>query len=219
VSISVLLADDQALVRAGFRQLLEREPDLEVVGESADGAEAVELARRVRPDVVVMDIRMPNLDGLEATRRLLAGSAAPRVLVLTTFDLDEYVFEALRAGASGFLLKDAAPEELVSAVRLVAAGDALLAPSVTRRVIEEFARTRAVPGRDARLDELTARERDVFLLLARGLSNAEIGKELYLTEGTVKSHVAHILRKLDLRDRVQAVILAYDSGVAGSGAL
>jgi DNA-binding NarL/FixJ family response regulator len=217
VSISVLLADDQALVRAGFRQLLEREPDVSVVGEAADGLEAVELAGQARPDVVVMDIRMPNLDGLEATRRLVAGSSAPRVLVLTTFDLDEYVFEALRAGASGFLLKDAAPEELVSAVRLVAAGDALLAPSVTRKVIEEFARTRAAPSPEARLDQLTAREREVFLLLSRGLTNVEVGNELYLTEGTVKTHVAHILRKLGLRDRVQAVILAYEAGVAGSG--
>ncbi len=218
MSIRVLVADDQALVRAGFRQLLEREPDLEVVGEAADGAEAVELARHTRPDVVVMDIRMPKVDGLEATRRLLAASPAPRVLVLTTFDVDEYVFEALRLGASGFLLKDAAPEELVSAVRVVAAGDALLAPSVTRRVIEELARsTVRTSGREGRLDELTARERDVFALVAQGLSNAEIGSELFLSEGTVKTHVSHILRKLDLRDRVHAVILAYALGVAGAG--
>jgi DNA-binding NarL/FixJ family response regulator len=219
VSIRVLVADDQALVRAGFRQLLEREADLEVVGEAADGAEAVELAQRVRPDVAVMDIRMPNLDGLEATRRLTAGSPAPRVLVLTTFDLDEYVFGALRAGASGFLLKDAAPEELVSAVRLVAGGEALLAPSVTRRVIEEFARS-APPATApvAELDDLTTRERGVLLLVARGLSNAEIARELFLTQGTVKTHVAHILRKLDARDRVQAVIVAYECGLVGPGA-
>jgi DNA-binding NarL/FixJ family response regulator len=213
VSIKVLVADDQVLVRAGFRQLLEREADLDVVGEAADGLEAVELARRVHPDVVVMDIRMPNLDGLEATRRLRTGQPGPRVLVLTTFDLDEYVFEALRAGASGFLLKDAAPEELVSAVRLVAAGEALLAPSVTRRVIEEFARTTAPAPVNPGLDELTAREREVLLLVARGLSNAEIARELFLTQGTVKTHVAHILRKLDARDRVQAVIVAYESGL------
>ena len=217
MSIRVLVADDQVLVRAGFRQLLEREADLEVVGEAADGLEAVGLAQRLRPDVVVMDIRMPNLDGLEATRRLLAGSSDPRVLMLTTFDLDEYVFEALRAGASGFLLKDAAPEELVSAVRLVAAGEALLAPSVTRRVIEEFARSTTPATTNAGLDELTAREREVLLLVARGLSNAEIARELFLTAGTVKTHVAHILRKLDARDRVQAVIVAYESGLAGTG--
>jgi DNA-binding NarL/FixJ family response regulator len=216
VSIRVLVADDQALVRAGFRQLLEREADLEVVGEAGDGIEAVELARQLRPDVVVMDIRMPNLDGLEATRRLIADSPAPRVLVLTTFDLDEYVFEALRSGASGFLLKDAAPDELVSAVRLVADGQALLAPSVTRRVIAEFVRGSAsVPAEGARLDDLTAREREVLLLLARGLSNAEIASELFLTPGTVKTHVAHILRKLDARDRVQAVIVAFETGLAG----
>jgi len=218
VSIRVLVADDQALVRAGFRQLLEREGDLDVVGEAADGAEAVELGRRLRPDVVVMDIRMPNLDGLEATRRLTAGSPAPRVLVLTTFDLDDYVFEALRAGASGFLLKDAAPEELVSAVRLVAGGEALLAPSVTRRVIEEFARSAApATAPVAELDELTTREREVLLLVARGLSNAEIARELFLSSGTVKTHVAHILRKLDARDRVQAVIVAYECGLVGPG--
>jgi DNA-binding NarL/FixJ family response regulator len=217
VRIRVLVADDQALVRAGFRQLLEREADLEVVGEAADGVEAVELARRLRPDVVVMDIRMPNLDGLEATRRLLSGSSTPRVLVLTTFDLDEYVFDALRAGASGFLLKDAAPEELVSAVRLVARGDALLAPSITRRVIEQFVRAATPVPAHAGVDELTPREREVLLLVARGLSNAEIAKELFLTAGTVKTHVAHILRKLDARDRVQAVITAYESGLVVRG--
>jgi len=217
VSIRVLVADDQALVRAGFRQLLEREPDLQVVAEAADGAEAVELARQTRPDVVVMDIRMPNVDGLEATRRVLEGSQVPRVLVLTTFDVDEYVFEALRLGASGFLLKDAAPEELVSAVRVLAAGDALLAPSVTRRVIAELVRMNVrAPVRPERLDELTGREREVFALIAQGLSNAEIGGELFLSEGTVKTHVSHILRKLDLRGRVHAVILAYDLGVAAA---
>ncbi len=217
MSIRVLVADDQALVRAGFRQLLEREPDLQVVAEAADGAEAVELARQTRPDVVVMDSRMPNVDGLEATRRVLEGSQVPRVLVLTTFDVDEYVFEALRLGASGFLLKDAAPEELVSAVRVLAAGDALLAPSVTRRVIAELVRMNVrAPVRPERLDELTGREREVFALIAQGLSNAEIGGELFLSEGTVKTHVSHILRKLDLRGRVHAVILAYDLGVAAA---
>jgi DNA-binding NarL/FixJ family response regulator len=215
VSIRVLVADDQALVRAGFRQLLEREPDLDVIGEAADGAEAVALARRGRPDVVVMDVRMPNIDGLEATRRVLSERPAPRVLVLTTFDLDEYVFEALRAGASGFLLKDAAPEELVSAIRLVARGDALLAPSVTRRVIEEFARRAAPSPPNPGLERLTPREREVLLLVARGLSNAEIAGELFLTLGTVKTHVAHILRKLDARDRVQAVVVVYESGLIG----
>jgi DNA-binding NarL/FixJ family response regulator len=216
VSIRVLIADDQALVRAGFRQLLEREPDLDVIGEAADGAEAVALARSGRPDVVVMDVRMPNVDGLEATRRVLSERPAPRVLVLTTFDLDEYVFEALRAGASGFLLKDAAPDELVSAVRLVARGDALLAPAVTRRVIEEFAR-RAAPSRpNPGLESLTPREREVLLLVARGLSNAEIANELFLTPGTVKTHVGHILRKLDARDRVQAVVAVYESGLVGA---
>jgi DNA-binding NarL/FixJ family response regulator len=216
VSIRVLVADDQALVRAGFRQLLEREPDLDVIGEAADGAEAVELARRGRPDVVVMDVRMPNIDGLEATRRVLSERPAPRVLVLTTFDLDEYVFEALRAGASGFLLKDAAPEELVSAIRLVARGDALLAPSVTRRVIEEFAHRAAPSPPNPGLEGLTPREREVLLLVARGLSNAEIAGELFLTLGTVKTHVAHILRKLDARDRVQAVVVVYESGLIGA---
>jgi DNA-binding NarL/FixJ family response regulator len=215
VSIRVLVVDDQALVRAGFRQLLERQDDVEVVGEASDGAEAVELGRRLRPDVVVMDIRMPNVDGLEATRRLLASSPGPRVLMLTTFDLDEYVFEALRAGASGFLLKDSAPEELVSAVRLVAEGEALLAPSVTRRVIEEFARGTGPPRAHPGIEELTPREREVLLLVARGLSNAEIAAELFLTAGTVKSHVASILRKLSARDRVQAVIVAFEAGLAG----
>jgi DNA-binding NarL/FixJ family response regulator len=217
VSIRVLVADDQALVRAGFRQLLEREPDLDVIGEAADGAEAVALARSGQPDVVVMDVRMPNIDGLEATRRVLSERPAPRVLVLTTFDLDEYVFEALRAGASGFLLKDAAPEELVSAIRLVAKGDALLAPSVTRRVIEEFARRAAPSPPNPGLEGLTPREREVLLLVARGLSNAEIAGELFLTPGTVKTHVAHILRKLDARDRVQAVVAVYESGLVGAG--
>jgi DNA-binding NarL/FixJ family response regulator len=216
VRIRVLIADDQALVRAGFRQLLEREPDLDVIGEAADGAEAVALARTGRPDVVVMDVRMPNVDGLEATRRVLSEPPAPRVLVLTTFDLDEYVFEALRAGASGFLLKDAAPDELVSAVRLVARGDALLAPAVTRRVIEEFARRAAPSQPNPGLEGLTPREREVLLLVARGLSNAEIAHELFLTPGTVKTHVGHILRKLGARDRVQAVVTVYESGLVGA---
>jgi DNA-binding NarL/FixJ family response regulator len=200
VSIRVLVADDQALVRAGFRQLLEREPDLDVIGEAADGAEAVALARSGQPDVVVMDVRMPNVDGLEATRRVLSERPAPRVLVLTTFDLDEYV-----------------SEELVSAIRLVAKGDALLAPSVTRRVIEEFARRAAPSPPNPGLEGLTPREREVLLLVARGLSNAEIAGELFLTPGTVKTHVAHILRKLDARDRVQAVVAVYESGLVGAG--
>jgi DNA-binding NarL/FixJ family response regulator len=217
VTVRVLIADDQALVRAGFRQLLEREDDLTVVGEAADGAEAIDLGRRLSPQVVVMDIRMPRVDGLEATRRLVAEPPSPRVVVLTTFDLDDYVFAALRAGASGFLLKDSAPEELVSAVRLVAAGDAMLAPPVTRRVIEEFARNTVAPSRAAELDELTPREREVFLLVARGRSNAEIASALFLTEGTVKTHVGHILAKLRVRDRVQAAILAYETGAIRLG--
>jgi DNA-binding NarL/FixJ family response regulator len=222
VSIRVLIADDQALVRAGFRMVLEAEDDLEVVGEAGDGAEAVAVAREQRPDVILMDVRMPNVDGLEATRCLLAGSDGdgPRVLILTTFDLDEYVYEALKAGASGFLLKDAPPEDLVEAIRVVARGDALLAPAIMRRVIEEYVRTAPPPVESSspRLDELTARELEILRFVARGLSNAEIAKEAFVSETTVKTHVAHILMKLQLRDRVQAVVFAYENGVAARGA-
>jgi len=218
--IGVLVVDDQGLVRAGFRMILEAQPDIEVVGEAADGLDAVAAARRLRPDVVLMDIRMPRLDGLEATRRLAGpGVADPvRVLMLTTFDLDEYVFEALRAGASGFLLKDLPREDLVAAVRVVAAGDALLAPQVTRRLIEEFAR-RPAPADPApgALDALTARERETLGLLARGLSNAEMAAALYVSEHTVKTHVGNVLAKLGLRDRIHAVILAYEIGLVQPG--
>lgn len=220
--IRVLLADDQALVRAGFRMILDAEPGMEVVGEAADGREAVERARTLRPDVVLMDIRMPELDGLEATRRILEGDVdeeGPRVLMLTTFDLDEYVYEALRAGASGFLLKDTPPEQLVAAIEVVARGDALLSPSVTRRVISEFVKG-AGPKPQAqfpRLRDLTARELEVLTLIARGLANAEIARALFVSETTVKTHVARILMKLGLRDRVQAVVLAYEAGVVSPG--
>ncbi len=214
--IRVLLVDDQALVRAGFRMILGAEPGLEVVGEASDGSEAVALAREARPDVVLMDIRMPELDGIEATRLIVAGDARPRVLVLTTFDLDEYVYEALRAGASGFLLKDAPEEQLVAGIRIVADGGSLFAPAVTRRLIERFAgtRPRAVPPG---LEDLTRRELEILRLLARGLSNSEIAAQLVVSEHTVKTHVAHVLRKLDLRDRVQAVVLAYEAGVVRPG--
>jgi RNA polymerase sigma factor (sigma-70 family) len=215
VSVRVLIADDQTLVRAGFRKILETDAEIEVVGEVADGLEAVEAARALAPDVVLMDIRMPRLDGLEATRQLVdQGKEGPRVLVLTTFGLEEYVYDALRAGASGFLLKDVPPEQLLAGVHVVARGDALLDPAITRSVIEEFAAKPAVRRElAAKLDELTPREREVFSLVARGLSNAEIAKELVVSEGTVKSHVAHLLLKLGLRDRVQSVIYAYESGV------
>jgi DNA-binding NarL/FixJ family response regulator len=212
VTIRVLVVDDQSMVRAGFRMLLADEADIEVVAEASNGKEAVEKAARFDPTVVLMDIRMPELDGLEATRRILAADPDARVLVLTTFDLDEYVYEALRAGASGFVLKDDPPEQLIAAVRTVASGDALLSPAVTKRVIGAFTRMpRPTPPRE--LDDLSAREREVFRLVARGLSNAQIGKELFIGETTVKTHVTHILSKLGLHDRVQAVVLAYQTGV------
>jgi DNA-binding NarL/FixJ family response regulator len=216
MTIRVLLADDQDLVRAGFRMILETQPDIEVVGEASDGVEAVTATRRVQPDVVLMDIRMPKLDGLQATSRLMAAGSAARVLILTTFDLDDYIYQALATGASGFLLKNAPPEQLISAVRVVAAGDALLSPSITRRVIEQFARLPPPGGTDA-LAGLTAREREVLTLIARGLSNAEIAAELFVGDATVKTHVAHLLAKLQLRDRVQAVVLAYESGLVRPG--
>ncbi len=219
MTISVLVVDDQALVRAGFRLILETEDDLEVVGEAADGRAAVDLARSLRPDIVLMDIRMPVLDGVEATYQL-AGPQVPdpvKVLMLTTFDLDDYVYAALRAGASGFLLKDTPPEDLVHAVRVVAAGEALLAPSVTRRLIEEFARRAPDQGPPPSLDVLTERELEVLRHMARGQSNAEIAEALYLGETTVKTHVGRVLMKLGLRDRVQAVVLAYETGLVQPG--
>jgi DNA-binding NarL/FixJ family response regulator len=214
--IRVLLVDDQPLVRAGLRTLLDEEADLEVVGDATNGEEAVAAVVALAPDVVLMDIRMPVLDGLEATRRITAHGCAARIVILTTFDLDEYVFQALRAGASGFLLKDATGDEIVRAVRVAASGDALLAPSVTRRLIERF--SGHTPSADApHLRLLTERERDVLLLVARGLSNSEIAARLFLGETTVKTHVAHLLDKLELRDRVQAVVLAYESGLVEPG--
>jgi DNA-binding NarL/FixJ family response regulator len=219
MSLTVLIVDDQALVRAGFRMILDAEEDIEVAGEAADGQEAVAEVQRLQPDVVLMDVRMPVLDGIEATRRLLAdGGSQAKVVMLTTFDMDEYVYDALRAGASGFLLKDVPPEQLVAGIRAVARGDALLAPSVTRRVIEEFVRRppSSVHTLPPELAELTARELEVLKLIARGLSNAEIAKELFVSETTVKTHVAHLLSKLDVRDRVQAVVLAYETGLAGT---
>ncbi len=222
MSIGVLIADDQALVRAGFRMVLEAEDDIAVVGEASNGEQAVHGAQRLRPDVVLMDIRMPELDGIAATRQIVRADPAPRpaarVLILTTFDLDEYVYDALGAGASGFLLKDSPPEQLVTAIRVVAGGESLLAPSVTSRLIEQFARSR--PGNHTPppgLDELTARELEVFKLLARGLSNAEIAAQLVVGDTTVKTHVARLLAKLGLRDRVQAVVLAYESGLVSPG--
>jgi DNA-binding NarL/FixJ family response regulator len=212
MTVRVLVADDQSMVRAGFRMLLSGEPDIEVVAEASNGLEAVDKAARFRPNVVLMDIRMPELDGLEATRRILAADDAARILILTTFDLDEYVYEALRAGASGFVLKDDPPEQLLAAVRTVAGGDALLSPAVTKRVIKQFTRI-PHPAPPRQLDDLTEREVDVFRLIARGRSNAEIGRELYISETTVKTHITHILQKLDLRDRVQAVVLAYETGL------
>jgi DNA-binding NarL/FixJ family response regulator len=219
--IRILLVDDQQLVRVGFRMIVQDEPDIEVVGEAADGQAAIELARHVRPDVIVMDIRMPILDGIEATRRIVRDGAVPgaRVLVLTTFDADEHVIEALRAGASGFLLKDVTPADFAAAIRIVAAGDALLAPGVTRRLLDRYADrlTPAHPERSTRLRDLTERELEVLTLIARGLSNREIAEQLVLAEPTVKTHVSHVLDKLDLRDRAQAVVLAYEAGLVRPG--
>lgn len=214
----VMLVDDQAMVRAGFRMILEAEPDITVVGEAVDGEDAVRAVERCRPDVVLMDVRMPHMDGIEATRRICARPNPPRVLVLTTFDLDSYVYSALRAGASGFLLKDAPAEQLVEAVDVIARGDALLAPSITRLLIDEVARRPALdPGDVAGLADLTDREREVLVLVARGLSNGEIAERLYLGEATIKTHVGRVLAKLGLRDRVQAVVLAYESGLVTPG--
>jgi DNA-binding NarL/FixJ family response regulator len=220
MSLTVLLVDDQSLVRTGFRMILEAEEDIEVVGEAGDGRQAIQQARALRPDVVLMDVRMPEMDGIEATRQLLAdGTSDSKVVMLTTFDMDEYVYDALRAGASGFLLKDVPPEQLVSGIHAVGSGDALLAPTVTRRVIEEFVRRPPESVRTAppELEELTPRELEVLQLIARGLSNAEIAGQLVVSETTVKTHVAHVLMKLRLRDRVQAVVLAYESGLIQPG--
>ena len=220
MTVRVLIVDDQSMVRAGFRLILESEADIEVVGEAEDGEKAIAAARALTPDVVLMDIQMPVLDGLTATRQLLGASTdrPPRVLILTTFERDEYVFEALRAGASGFLLKNAPPEDLIEAVRVVAAGNALLAPSVTRRIIEEFAKRPPTAHRAQDLDRLTEREVEVLRRLARGLTNAEIAAELFVGEATVKTHVYNMLAKLDLRDRAQAVVFAYESGLVQPGA-
>ena len=216
--IRVLIADDQALVRGGFRLILDAQQDIEVVGEASDGREALVQARELAPDVVLMDIRMPELDGLEATRRLLSRDGDCRVLILTTFDLDEYVYEAMKAGASGFLIKDVRPEQLAEAVRVVSSGEALLAPVITRRLIEQFvSRPRPSPGAPHQLEELSERELEVLKLIARGCSNDEIAVELFVTRATVKTHVTHILTKLRIRDRVQAVVLAYESGLVQPG--
>jgi DNA-binding NarL/FixJ family response regulator len=218
VTISVLLVDDHALVRAGFRMILETEDDIEVVGEASDGDQAVVATRRLRPDVVLMDIQMPRMDGIEATGRIVGEADLPsRVVILTTFERDDYIFEALRAGASGFLLKNAPPDELVHAVRVVAAGDALLAPSVTRQVIEEYARRPTPRSNDTAIDRLTEREREVLKLLATGKSNSELATDLYVAEGTIKTHVSNVLTKLGLRDRMQAVVFAYESGLVEPG--
>jgi DNA-binding NarL/FixJ family response regulator len=217
MTIRVLVADDQSMVRAGFRMLLSGEEDIEVIAEASNGLEAVEKAARFQPTIVLMDIRMPELDGLQATRRILAADDAARILILTTFDLDEYVYEALRAGASGFVLKDDPPEQLLAAVRTVAGGAALLSPAITKRVIKQFMRIpQHTPPK--KLDDLTERELDVFRLIAGGLSNVEIGRELFISDTTVKTHITHILQKLNLRDRVQAVVLAYEAGLFDSGA-
>jgi DNA-binding NarL/FixJ family response regulator len=219
MAIRVLIVDDQALVRAGFRMILEAQPDLEVVGEAGDGSAAIDAVRTLRPDVVLMDVRMPGVDGIEATRRLTEAGVPGKIVILTTYDLDEYVFDALAAGASGFLLKHVPPEELVRGVRVAASGEALLAPSITKRLIEEFAKQRApVRASGTDLKSLTDREREVLTLLGRGLSNPEIAKDLKVGEATVKTHVAHVLDKLELRDRVQAAIFAYEIGLIKPGA-
>jgi DNA-binding NarL/FixJ family response regulator len=216
---TVLIADDQALVRAGLRKILDSEPEITVAGEASDGQDAIASARRLRPDVVLMDIRMPVLDGIEATRRIVGAQPATRVLILTTFGLDGYVYDALRAGASGFMLKDAPAEQIAAAVRIIASGEALLAPAVTRAVIEEFARHPApAPGPPRAVADLTPREREVLDLLSRGLSNPEICRQLVISEATAKTHVARILQKLGLRDRIQAVIYAYENGLVTPGA-
>ncbi len=220
--IRVLVADDQPLIRAGFRAIVDDEPDLSVVGEAWDGEGAVRLAGSLQPDVVLMDVRMPHLNGIEATRRIVAeGDRSPRVLILTTFDLDEYVYDGLRAGASGFLLKDVPPDDLVAAIRIVANGDAIVAPAITRRLLDRFAaKLPSGPGEPAprAVTTLTEREREVLVLVARGLSNAEIARELFVGEATVKTHVGNVLAKLGVRDRVQAVVFAYESGVVRPGA-
>jgi len=220
-NLKILIVDDQALVRAGFVMILSAEPDLEVVGEAGNGVEALAAARELQPDVILMDIRMPEMDGITATRKLCEGRttdpACPRVIILTTFDLDDYVYDALRAGASGFLLKDTPPDDLIDAIRIVAGGDALLAPSVTRKLLEEFGRTAYSPQPHSGLDDLTDREEEVLRNLARGLSNNEIAEVLFVSETTVKTHVSHILTKLELRDRVQAVVVAYESGLVVPG--
>jgi DNA-binding NarL/FixJ family response regulator len=215
MTVRVLVADDQAMVRAGFRRLLEAESDIDVVGEAADGREAVELAGRLRPNVALLDIRMPNMDGIEATRRI--ADAQTRVVILTTFDLDEYVYDALRAGACGFLLKDALPDQMIAAVHAAAGGDALIAPSITRRLLAEFARRPEPKDATDQLSALTEREHDVLLRLGRGMSNAEIAGELFLGEATIKTHVGNVLAKLGLRDRVQAVVFAYETGLVRPG--
>lgn len=214
MTVRVLIADDQALVRSGFRLIVESRPDLEVVGEAENGVQAVELARELDPDVILLDIRMPELDGIEATKRIVASGSRARILVLTTFDLDEYVYGAIRAGASGFLLKDVRPLDLVDAIRLIATGSALLGPTVTQRLLQRFADTHDADAPNVAIESLTEREHEILRLLARGLSNAEIAGELVLSETTVKTHVSNVLRKLGVRDRVQAVIAAYDAGLA-----
>jgi len=216
MSTSVLIADDQAMVRAGFRRLLEAEPDIDVVGDAADGAQAVELAVRYQPAVALLDIRMPVMDGLQATRRITAATQT-RVVILTTFDLDEYVYDALRSGASGFLLKDAPPEQMVHAIHVAASGDAIIAPSITRRLLGEFARRPRLADAADALAALTERERDVLLRLGKGRSNAEIATELFLGEATIKTHVGNVLAKLALRDRIQAVVFAYETGLITPG--
>ena len=216
-AVRIVVVDDEALVRSGFRLILQTEPGFEVVGEATNGREAVDVVAGLHPDVVLMDVRMPVMDGVEATRRITAAGAT-RVLILTTFDLDAYLFDAVRAGASGFLLKDVPPDELAAAIRALARGDALIEPRMTRKLLEEFARRPAGPSpADARLDTLTQREMEVLRAVARGLSNAEISDELYISETTVKTHIAHILTKLDLRDRIQAVVLAYETGLVTAG--